>query len=314
MSLPGDALAPAAVPGVLLAPDVLGRPSRIIDYERGGIALNDGTQGLNIQNWRARLVGTEIRVAPEPYNVETVVLTLAGITELSLSFDQNMQPVIAYVQDGQTKLYWYSTALEAFTTTTLDVDVRSPFLSMDDKRRPASTINSNDVLLFYLRGGYLCYRQQRDSYSIERQLALVADSTATIKEVGMNSNLRMQVIVTGHATAMHTSLEADTLYVAAGGDIVPLFEGALLAGVWRSKVIVLDEQLSMAWARIEADAAVVLRLFGDGHLFYTSPPIVSPEPFRLPAVRFRELEAEINSSAKAVALYVAGSFAELALE
>lgn len=204
MSLPGDALPNAVAAVALQPPDDLGRPTLVVDYEVGGIALNDGTQGLQVQNWRARLVGNEIRVAPDPYTTETVLVTAAGITQLSIAFDQNMNPVVAYVQSGLTKLYWYSTALEAMTTTTFAADVRSPFLCMDDKRNAASLLNINDVLLFYVRTNRLCYRQQRDSYNTERTLAWFDGAAVTIKKAGMNYGLRMQVELVGMQARLAT--------------------------------------------------------------------------------------------------------------
>ena len=182
----------------LLLPDSLGRrDGRTIDYEQGGIALNDPSQGLQVQSWRARLVGNEIKVGPDPYTSETTVITGSGITQISLAFDQNMNPAIAYVQAGVTKLYWYSTALEEMTTTTFAADVRSPFVCMDDKRDAATTMNINDVLLFYVRTNRLCYRQQRDSYNTERTLAWFDGTAVTINKVGMNVGLRMQVELVG---------------------------------------------------------------------------------------------------------------------
>lgn len=197
MSLPGDRLPNTAPPAPLLSPDSLGRQARIIDYERGGIALNDPSQGLDVQDWQARLVGNEIRVSPAPYTTETVVVTEAGITELSLAFDQNMAPNIAYMALGQAKLYWYDTTLGAQTTTILDADVRSPFLTLDDKRPFATTIGSNDVLLFYIRSNRLCYREQRDRYNNEVTLAWFEGSAVTISKAGMNSANAMQVELVG---------------------------------------------------------------------------------------------------------------------
>jgi hypothetical protein len=179
----------------MLQPDAIGRPSRIEDYELGGIALNDASQGLQVQNWRLQLVGTEIRVAPEPYTSETVLITAAGITQCSLAFDQNMNPAVAYMQFNQAKLYWFDSVPGEMVTTTLASDVRSPFLSMDDKRDKSNT--RNDVLLFYIRSNRLCYRQQRDRFNTERTLAWFDGNLLSIRKAGMNDGLRMQIEVVG---------------------------------------------------------------------------------------------------------------------
>lgn len=234
MSLPGDALPNTVAAVALLSPDDIGRSARVIDYELGGIALNDGTQGLQVQNWRARLVGNEIRVAPDPYTTETVLVTGAGITQISIAFDQNMNPVVAYVQSGLTKLYWYSTALEAMTTTTFAADVRSPFLCMDDKRNAASLLNINDVLLFYVRTNRLCYRQQRDSYNTERTLAWFDGAAVTIKKAGMNYGLRMQVELVGMQARLATGAVLgawrDAAYLASVTSITRAMPADILTG------------------------------------------------------------------------------------
>lgn len=192
MSLPGNALDPIGVAAAMLPPDDDGRPSLVEDYEMGGIALNDPSQGLLVQNWRARLVGDEVRVSHAPYSSETVVTTDTGITELSLAFDQNMRPTIGYIASGLTKLYWYDTVPEMHVTTVFNAEDRSPFVTMDDKRGPATMINSNDVLFFYIRGTTLYYRQQRDRFQTERNLATVG-AGQVIAKCGMSRALRVQV-------------------------------------------------------------------------------------------------------------------------
>lgn len=194
MSLPGDTMAAIAAPAAFLAPDDLGRQNnKRIDYERGGIALNDGSQGLLVQNWRARLVGDNVMIGPDPFTSETLLLTDTGITELSLSFDQNMRPVLAYVAAGQAKLHWYNSSTETQVTTTLAADVRSPFVTMDDKRAVATLLASNDVVLFYVRGSTLFARYQRDQYSVERTMTMAVGSGSTIAKAGMSDGLTVQV-------------------------------------------------------------------------------------------------------------------------
>jgi hypothetical protein len=193
MSLPGDNMPNILAPVAFQQPDAQGRPVRTLDYERGGIGLSDPSQGLLVQDWRARLDGDAVKVAPFPYEVETTLFSDPGITELSLAFDQNMRPAIAYMVGAQAKLWWFDQVANAVVTTNLDADVRSPFLSMDDKRGPATTSNRNDILLFYIRGANLCYRQQRDRFDTERVLGPVASEALVITRAGMSRGLFMQV-------------------------------------------------------------------------------------------------------------------------
>jgi hypothetical protein len=195
MAIPGDALSTPALPSRLLTPDDVGRPLRTEDYELGGIALSDPTQGLQVQNWRARLVGDEIRISPAPYDVETVLITDTGITELSLAFDQNMKPVLAYMAQNQAKLWWYDSLAGEQVTTILPAGVRSPYLAMDDKRDFAN--GSNDVILAYIIGNRLCTRQQRDRYNIETTRKWFVGNAVSIRRMGMSAGLRLQFELVG---------------------------------------------------------------------------------------------------------------------
>ena len=195
MSLPGNALSVPARPGTLLPPDNLGRPLRTTDYELGGIALNDPSQGLQVRNWRLTLVGNEVRVAGDPYTTETVVFTEAGITEVSMAFDANMQPAVAYLAFSIAKLRWYDATVPGYDTVILPSDARSLALTMDDKRDSAAAYR--DVMLFYFRTNRLFYRQQRERFLTERLLATFVAADLEIARVGMNDALRLQIEVQG---------------------------------------------------------------------------------------------------------------------
>lgn len=194
MSLPLNALSTPAYPAELLFPDNVSRTDRKVDYERGGIGLNDPSQGLNYQNWRLRIDGNQVLVSVEPYeSVETLLFTAAGITEASLAFDQNMRPAVAYIQAGQAKLYWYDSFLAAQTTTTLAAGITSVYLTMDDKRSVATQTNTNDILLFYCQAGQLFYCQQRERFAVNRFLANNTFGGAYILHAGMNAKNRVQI-------------------------------------------------------------------------------------------------------------------------
>jgi len=193
MSLPQDILSTPAVPADLLPPDNVGRTSLIESYEQGGVDLNDSSQGLQVKIWRARLVGGNIWVSGYPYSIETLLISDIDITELSLSFNQNMTPYVAYIAGGQAKLYYYNTSMGSMDTMILDPSISSVYLTMDDKRAVATQLNWNDVLLFYIRSGLLCYREQRESFAVERVLKTVVGLFPYIVKIGMNKSLRLQI-------------------------------------------------------------------------------------------------------------------------
>ena len=193
MSIPTGAFVVADVAANPTSPDDLGRTDKLIDYERGGIALNDPGQGLNVLNWRVQVIGDEVRVSPEPYSSDTLLFSGAEITEASLAFDQNMRPVVAYVQAGVTKLWWYDSSIPGQTVTTYS-NSRSPFLTMDDKREIGG--GQNDILMFYLKGtADLYYRRQRDRYNTEFFVCTFARPINQITRVGLGRGLRLQIEV-----------------------------------------------------------------------------------------------------------------------
>lgn len=195
MSLPDNTLSVTPIPSALLSPDGRLRSSLLpatllVDYELGGVALQDPTQGLRVQNWMAYLSGNTIYCVPEAGGTPTAILSDSGITELSLSFSQNMDVHLAYVAAGVTKLYWYDSNLPGQTTTVF-AGADSPFLCLDDKR-PEQGANS-DILFFYTRAGKLYYRQQRERFQTERELATLPPGLTRIVNLGMGQNLRVQV-------------------------------------------------------------------------------------------------------------------------
>jgi len=171
-----------------------GAVTKTIDYEDGGIAIQEPSEGLLYQRWRARLfnagkddafVMLDAREVPE-----FVWLTVPRMTEISFSFDANMRPTVASVADGQAYLSWYDSAIPDYITTTLAADVLTPRVTLDDKRYVGSNgYQVSDVILAYTRAGNLYYRQQRDRYTIERLLK--TDVTPLIK-IGFNRQLRLQ--------------------------------------------------------------------------------------------------------------------------
>lgn len=234
MSLPGDTLAPTHRPARIESPDDLGREARRIDYERGGAGIGDSSQGLRVATWRARLAGNDVLVSKAPYGTETLLFTETGITEISLAFDQNMQPMVAYVALGQAKLYWYDGTVPGYTTLFLGAGARSPFLSMDDKRDIAQILGYSDVLLFYILSNRLVHRRQRDRFDTEITLAWLEGSSASISKAGMNVGNRLQIEIVGlqNALAVGAVLGAwvDATYLASVTSIARAMPAKLVNG------------------------------------------------------------------------------------
>ena len=90
--------------GILLAP-------RNKDYalteswELGGVGLSDTSQGLVSHTWRAWTDSKAIYIQRSdlPKDTAKTLLAAPDITEVDLTFDQNMRPVLAYVSGGIAK-------------------------------------------------------------------------------------------------------------------------------------------------------------------------------------------------------------------
>lgn len=190
MAMPENQLTPEPVLGEYLSPDDRLRSSRLVDYELGGIAIGDPSQGLDVRVWQARVAVGVIQTKPEGSGDWYDITSGAAISEISLAFDQNMRPCVAFVDAGVASFYWYDPTAINFVTSTFP-GATSPMCCMDDKRR--MEVGANDVLLFYLLSGRLMHRRQRDRYLIEYDLAPIPTDMTRIKRVGMTQANRIQI-------------------------------------------------------------------------------------------------------------------------
>jgi hypothetical protein len=192
--LPSNAPATFPIPGLFMSPDDR-IPSNLRDYERGGVATGDPSFGLDVQDWQCWYESLEVRLAPAD-GAREILFTRAGVNHLSFSFDQNMRPVVAFTQDATTYLWWYDGTVPGFVFTDFGTDIITPRVGMDDRRAAASS--TSDVIFAYIRydagtSSYaLCYRQQRDRYTVERVLRTGLSERTRLKNIGMSANLRFQ--------------------------------------------------------------------------------------------------------------------------
>lgn len=301
MALPDNTLSSTPMQSALIAPDNGVRLNLREDFERGGVALNDPTQGLTVRTWKAWTDdGSAIFVAPLPsLTPTTTVLTGAGITEVALAFDQNMEVTVAYVEAGATKLRWYDSQAAAMVTTAWP-GVSSPMLAMDDKRAFAG--NANDIIFGYIRAGLVCYRQQRDRYGVEYVLGEARGTR--IEQLGMGVNNRLQFKVATQAGGVYSDLSTDRLFVFVDGGVQAIGDGPARFATWRSKTYQPPEQPAPGWGRVEGDYPVQVSLIGDGEVVYTTPQITNSKPFRFPGIRCREWALEVTGATRVVQVAV----------
>lgn len=160
----------------------------LIDYEYGGVALNDASRGLRVKVWKAEYLDGQIIVSAPGVTPEAV-LTIEGLRQLSFTFDQNMQIAVAYeLEDGGTAFVWYDGTIPGYTTLDLGAAI-TPRCAIDDNRDYQTP--RSDIILAYCRGGSLYFREQRDRYEDEYLLSDAVGQRGLI-QVGMNRLWRFQ--------------------------------------------------------------------------------------------------------------------------
>lgn len=184
--LPEDALSVKAHNSPFLLPI---RPDLLTDYEWGGIGLNDPSQGLQVQIWTIYYEDGGVKIIA-PNASPVTIFSALNITELSLAFDQNMRPQIAYVESGIAKLRWFDSNVGQTVTTVFDVTIKNPRVSLDDARE--YQVGNSDVILAYIKEGNLCFRKQRQRFEVEY---VRAPTRGKLRQIGMNKTLRFQFLM-----------------------------------------------------------------------------------------------------------------------
>jgi hypothetical protein len=202
--IPTNALSTSVVFGRFLSPDNL-PVDDTVDYELGGVGLSDASQGLMYQTWTAYISGTigdpgTAVYIKAPNTADQLLFSLDGLTAISLAFDQNMHPFIAYTASGVSGFWWYDATIPGQIFTDLPVGSSVSKCSLDDKREVATLTGTSDILIVYIRTDNLYYRQERDRYLTER--ILLADVSThliapRVGKVGMTEVGRVQFYLYG---------------------------------------------------------------------------------------------------------------------
>lgn len=168
------------------------------DYELGGIGLSDPSQGLMVQTWKVEIVdlgnGTGNAVISSTTQAPLVLFNLPDLTEISLAFDQNMKPFVAYVSQGNAGFWWYDATLPGTRFTALPIGAITPRCTLDDKRGTVISLGLSDIIICYILNGNLYFRAQRDRYTIEYVLytSFPTVGSPKINKVCMNLQYRLQ--------------------------------------------------------------------------------------------------------------------------
>lgn len=167
-----------------------GRHDPLVSREMGPVALSDPGKGLLYQLWTGVCENGAVS-AVQADGTKTHLFSDHGITEISLTFDQNGHATVAYAAHGAFKLFWYDPSAGQFTTRDFGNGLKHPKATLDDKRSFASSYS--DIVLAYKRNAQLCYRLQRENYDVEHVLLDAVDGP--LYTVQMGSNLRLQFLI-----------------------------------------------------------------------------------------------------------------------
>lgn len=188
--LPESKISHRPIYGAFLVPE---KAEPLVDYEWGGVDLLDTSQGLMSCMWKCYYKDNWICIDNDILFHQLIYVE--NVKSLSLSFDFNMHPTVAYTVEHENKersafLYWYDTAQAAQITTEYGTEYITPQVSLDDHRLHQSA--NADIIFAYIKNGNLYYRQQRDRFLIERLLAEGLGEHAELTQIGMTTKNRFQ--------------------------------------------------------------------------------------------------------------------------
>lgn len=164
-------------------------PKKLEAYEHGSLTLSDPTGGLEQQAWKLTYSDPDVIITPMTSGSPSTLFSIAGITEFDLAFDQNMNPFVTYVVNGDAWYWWYDPLLPGQAHVQLPAGITTPRCTLDDKRDGASSYS--DIILAYIKDGDLRFLEQGDRFFTE--YTLMADvQPPYLNRVGMNEDLRLQ--------------------------------------------------------------------------------------------------------------------------
>lgn len=158
------------------------------DYELGGVALNDASQGLETNVWRGTLKNGTVTI--ETLGVEPVPLyTDPGMIRFSFTFDQNMNPALAFDTENSSHLWWFDNTIPGYTLLTLPSGSKYATVGLDDHRRMQTS--TSDIILAYMRDDNLYFRAQRERF-LDEHLLESGLTNLGLRQIGLNEKLRFQ--------------------------------------------------------------------------------------------------------------------------
>lgn len=167
----------------------------------GGVGVGDNSRGMYSFVWLAEVLDkntislrrvTEVGSTTTPYPFEETLYEGADITEVSVAFDQNMRPVVAFVEGGETKVRRYDSLAGSYVVDTYN-DAHSPRVALDGTAH--TPLGETDIILSYIRNGVLYARIQRDNYLNEKTIQSGIGDGWFLRHAGMANNNTFQWVL-----------------------------------------------------------------------------------------------------------------------
>lgn len=186
--IPNNAFTVSPIPGRFIEPYNL-PVSPLSRACRGGIALNDASKGRNYQNWLVWYDSQAgiIYYGPQAVNLVAVgSYAVAGVTQVSLAFDNNMNPLLAWLDATGAHIRYFSGASSSYQIINVN-GASSCLVCVDDARDFSNSIS--DAIFAYTMPTGLWYTYQRENYATARQ---ASTSSKKLLRMGMNVGSRFQ--------------------------------------------------------------------------------------------------------------------------
>lgn len=145
--------------------------SMLIGYTEGGPVHSRAEHGLTGYVWKVFYKDNNdvVVIREDEPDTEYLITNKAGVTQLDMTFDQNMRPFVVYVADGLPYYFHFNADDSSYSEVALDPTIKFPRCELD--YRETHEIPRSDIILGYTRDGNLCYRIQHERFTKENIIA-----------------------------------------------------------------------------------------------------------------------------------------------
>lgn len=177
----------------------------LTSFSLGPVAIADVSEGARARAWKAEAINGEVYLSRESdtgdsWDSPVRLFGYSGVAvEIDLAFEQAGRAVVALEIADHLWLYWYDpTILPSGSFVLQDFGVgRNPRTLLDD---PFDTSNS-DVLVFYIAGDEIVYRQQRDRYATEIGTGTTGLTNKFLEDAVRTTDRRVGILISVRNTS-----------------------------------------------------------------------------------------------------------------